>query len=433
MGILVVGLSHRTAPVSLLERTVLTAAAAGKLAEDVAGSDAVDEAVVVSTCNRVEVVADVEKFHAGVAEVSELLARHGGLSLEELTRHLYVHYEDRAVQHVFAVACGLDSMVVGEGQILGQVRAALRTAQQAGTAGRILNELFQQALRVGKRAHADTAIDSAAQSLVGVGLDLAAATLGPLTDRCVLLVGAGSMSALAGATLHRAGVRRLMVANRTAANAAKLAAGVDGVAVPMAQLGTVLSDVDLVVSCTGATGVVIPAELVEAARTRRADPQVFLDLALPRDIATEVRDIDGCVLVDLERLAAALPDSSQVTDVEAVRAIVAEEVTAFTHWQHAAAVGPTVSALRAMAAEVVDGELRRLAGRLPSLDGHASQEIARSMNRVVDKLLHAPTVRVKQLSATGSSSYAAALRELFDLNPATVDAVTRADLPEGSS
>jgi glutamyl-tRNA reductase len=208
MGILVVGLSHRTAPVSLLERTVLTAAAAGKLAEDVAGSDAVDEAVVVSTCNRVEVVADVEKFHAGVAEVSELLARHGGLSLEELTRHLYVHYEDRAVQHVFAVACGLDSMVVGEGQILGQVRAALRTAQQAGTAGRILNELFQQALRVGKRAHADTAIDSAAQSLVGVGLELAAATLGPLSDRCVLVVGAGSMSALAGATLHRAGVRR---------------------------------------------------------------------------------------------------------------------------------------------------------------------------------------------------------------------------------
>ena len=181
MSVLVVGLSHRTAPVGLLERATLTREGAEKLLADVVGSDHAGEAMVLSTCNRVEVYADVDKFHGGLAQTSELLARRSSVPIDELTPHLYVHYEDRAVAHLFSVACGLDSMVVGESQILGQVRTALRAAQDHGTAGRTLGALAQQALRVGKRARTETGIDRAGRSLVTAGLDEAERTLGPVT------------------------------------------------------------------------------------------------------------------------------------------------------------------------------------------------------------------------------------------------------------
>ncbi|MFD0528818.1 hypothetical protein ACFQ1I_20530 [Kitasatospora arboriphila] len=179
MSLLVVGLSHRTAPVGVLERAALTGEVPTRLLHDAAASATVAEAALVNTCNRIELYADVDKFHAGVAELSLLLAHHSGVDLEELTAHLYVHYEDRAVHHLFSVACGLDSMVVGEGQILGQLRDALARAQDEHTAGRGLNELFQQALRVGKRAHSETGIDKAGQSLVTFGLEQVAAQPAP--------------------------------------------------------------------------------------------------------------------------------------------------------------------------------------------------------------------------------------------------------------
>jgi glutamyl-tRNA reductase len=430
MSILVVGLSHRTAPVSLLERVALDGAAVAKLAAGAVGTDHIAEAVVLSTCNRVEVYADVDKFHAGVADLSELLSRHGGVPLDELTPHLYAYYEDRAVQHVFAVACGLDSMVVGEAQILGQIKAVLRGAQDAGTAGRVLNELLQHALRVGKRAHAETGIDRAGHSLVSVGLELGTQAVGGLEGRTALVVGAGSMSALAATTLRRTGVGPLLVANRTYANAERLADTVGGRAVPLEHLGTAIAAADVVVSCTGAVGVVVPADLVADARTARRDRPLFLlDLALPRDIDPEVRELPGCTVVDLDRLSAVLEHHERAVHVESARAIVAEEVTAFLSWQRGATVAPTVVALRSMAADVVDSELTRLAGRLPDLDTRSRDEVALAVRRVVDKLLHAPTVRVKQLAAgPGGHTYADVLRELFDLDPAAVEAVTRADL-----
>jgi glutamyl-tRNA reductase len=442
MSLLVVGLSHRTAPVSVLERAALTEDARAKLLHDTLAAEPAAEAVVLATCNRIELYADVDKFHAGVAELSTLLAQHSGVGLDELTPYLFVHYEDRAVHHLLSVACGLDSMVVGEGQILGQIKDALAVGQDLHTAGRMLNDLFQQALRVGKRAHSETGIDRAGQSLVTFGLEQLAEgrdTGAWAKGKRALVIGAGSMSSLAAATLARAGVAAITVANRTPERAERLAhllteQGTRARAVGMAQVPRALADADVVVSCTGATGLVLTADDLRAAVAGRGAGATLavLDLAMPRDIDAAAHGLVDVHLVDIETLAAASADAPMAADVDQVRAIVSEEVAAFGAAQRAARITPTVVALRAMAADVVAGELARLDGRLPALDDKQRAEITQTVRRVVDKLLHAPTVRVKQLAGEpGGAGYADALRELFDLDPQAVVAVSHpAQVPQ---
>jgi glutamyl-tRNA reductase len=452
MSLLVVGLSHRSAPVSVLERAVLAPRVREKLLQDAVSAEPAAEAAVLSTCNRIELYADVDKFHAGVGELSTLLARHSGVGLDELTPHLYVHYEDRAVHHLFSVACGLDSMVVGEGQILGQIKDALAAAQDQHTAGRLLNDLFQQALRTGKRAHSETGIDKAGQSLVTFGLQQLARPE-PVEEwvrgKRALVIGAGSMSSLAATTLARAGVAELVIANRTLDRAERLASGLaPGLAagaapaaalsaghgprahaLPIDGLAAELPRADIVVSCTGATGLVLTEEAVRQALKERAaaggGETALLDLAMPRDIDAAVHGTDGARLVDIELLAEVSADAPLAADVDAVRTIVREEVAAFGAAQRAATITPTVVALRTMAADVVASEMARLEGRLQDLDDKQRAEITQTVRRVVDKLLHAPTVRAKQLAGEpGGAGYADALRELFDLDPQTVAAVS---------
>ncbi|MEV8428878.1 glutamyl-tRNA reductase [Streptomyces sp. HUAS 31] len=569
MSLLVVGLSHRSAPVSVLERAALGTDAQIKLLQDTVAAEPATEAAVLATCNRIELYADVDKFHAGVAELSTLLAQHSGVGLDELTPYLYVHYEDRAVHHLFSVACGLDSMVVGEGQILGQIKDSLAKAQELHSAGRLLNDLFQQALRVGKRAHSETGIDRAGQSLVTFGLEqLAEGT--DVTEwargKKALVIGAGSMSSLAAATLARAGVAEIVIANRTQDRAERLVeiltdgTDVPARAVPMESVPVELTRADVAVSCTGATGLVLAAEEVAAAvegrtgrpvafdgagsggrtadrapapranadsadvrqtplpptsvgtdencpldvaavqggfsvlgeaavagmdaatleqhaawaagsavdrreaarRSPEADAELItalaataatvgriperrkpepvievprptpalslLDLAMPRDIDAAVHRLTGVRLVDIESLAEASADAPMAADVDQVRRIVSDEVAAFGAALRAAHITPTVVALRAMAADVVANEIARLEGRLPGLDDKHRGEITQTVRRVVDKLLHAPTVRVKQLAAEpGGAGYADALRTLFDLDQETVASVSRAE------
>ena len=273
------------------------------------------EVFVVSTCNRVEVYADVDRFHAGVTAICELLARHCGVPAHELTAYLYVHYEDRAVSHLMAVACGLDSMVVGEGQILGQVRSALKFAGEQGTLGRVLGELGRLALRTGKRARTETGIDRAGLSLLTVAIELAAASLGPrgrapaaLAGRDVLIVGAGSMSALAAATAARSGAASIVVANRTRSRAERLAADVSATASRARGPARRHGAADVVISCTGAAGQVITRDMVSAAVTARAQggrpgPLVVLDLAMPRDVEPAVAGLPGVVLIGMDLLS----------------------------------------------------------------------------------------------------------------------------------
>jgi glutamyl-tRNA reductase len=442
MSVLVVGLSHKSAPVETLERAAVGGDTLRKLLHDIAHLPDIAETFVISTCNRVEVYAEAIRFHGGVTGVCELLARYSGIPASELTASLYVHYEDRAVQHLLAVASGLDSMVVGEDQILGQVRTALKVAGDHGTLGRSLRDLGRHALRAGKRARAETGIDRLGISLVSVGIELAAAEMsspdtpnerGLLSGRSILVIGAGAMSGLAVATAARSGAERIAVANRTRPKAERLANGVGGEVADFADLPSAIAAADLVICCTGAGTALLTEQIVHAALARRAatGPLVLLDLAMPRDVDPSVARLSGVSVIGLDELRAGGGLAVGADEVAAVRAIVEEEFAAYGSAIRAAQVMPTVVALRAKAATVVDAELARLGGRLSDhgVSGYALEEIAQTVRRVVDKLLHAPTVRVKELaSSPGGEEYASALQVLFDLNPRAVDAVTRAEV-----
>jgi glutamyl-tRNA reductase len=454
MSVLVVGLSHKSAPVSTLERAAVSGDTLGKLLHDVARLPDIAETFVISTCNRVEVYAEVGRFHGGVAGVCDLLSRYSGIPAAELTGCLYVHYEDRAVQHLLAVSSGLESMVVGEDQILGQVRTALKTAGEHGTLGRSLRDLGRLALRTGKRARAETGIDRLGLSLVSVGIELSAPLLGEdqnqempvsngpglLSGRKVLVVGAGAMSGLAVATVARAGAERVTVANRTRARAERLAASVsvEGAVADFDRLPAAMAEADLVISCTGAAGLVITEAIAAEALAERdpARPLVLLDLAMPRDVDPAVAQLAdpgtaAVHVISMDTLRGSGEHAVGADEVAAVRAIVEQEFAAYGSAIRADRVTPTVVALRAKAATVVDAELARLAGRLSEdgVSGRALEEMAQTVRRVVDKLLHAPTVRVKELaSSPDGEEYAAALRVLFDLDPRAIDAVTHAEV-----
>ncbi|WP_370616405.1 glutamyl-tRNA reductase [Mumia sp. Pv 4-285] len=434
MSVLVVGVSHRSAPVSVLERVALDGDAVAKVAHHALDADHVSESLVVSTCNRVEIYVEADRFHGSVEDISELLVEHSGLTRTDLLRHIYVHYDDAAVAHLFSVASGLDSMVVGESQILGQVRTALQRGQDDATVGPALNLLFQQALRIAKRGHAETDIDKAGPSLVAASLEAVARSGHRLEDMRVLVVGAGAMAALAATTAARRGVASVAVANRTDTTAERLAESVGGTAVRWADLSAALADADLVISCTGATGTVIRTDQVRSAIASRTTPYVLVDLALPRDIEEEVADLPGVMVLGLAELQAMLTDEHGAADVEAVRGIVADEVSSFLSARHAAKVTPTVVALRSMATSVVDAELERLEGRLRDVDPQVVAELRQTVRRVADKLLHQPTVRIKEMAGRPDAlTYANALADLFALDPATVDAVSAVERARSTS
>ncbi|HEX6500717.1 MAG TPA: glutamyl-tRNA reductase [Micromonosporaceae bacterium] len=449
MNLIVVGVSFRTAPVTLLERLAVPAGQTPALLGQLLAQAYVDEAVVLSTCNRVEVYAGVVAFHGGLSDVAAVLAARAGCAPTDLAPHLYVHYGVDAVRHAFRVAAGLDSMVVGEAQILGQLRDAYTLAAEHDAAGRTLHELMQQALRVGKRAHAETGIDRAGQSIVTAALDLAVRELTPpgaepdapvtgsgpagaLAGHPAVVVGAGAMGSLALATVHRLGAGPLTVVNRGVERASRLAVNYGARTVPFDELSAVLPGVDLVICATASSGHVLDVDRVAAA----GRPLVILDLAVPRDVDPAVSDLPGVVLIDIEQLGEALrtgdePQRSAASEAAAVEAIVTAEVDGFLSWLRGTEVAPTVAALRARAEELVGQELRRLAQRCPDLTDEQRAEVSHAFHRVVQRLLHAPTVRARQLAAgPGGDRYTVLLRELFDLDvprPALGDGIPEVD------
>ncbi|MFI5624692.1 glutamyl-tRNA reductase [Nocardioides sp. NPDC051685] len=427
MSVLVVGISHNSAPVSLLEAAAVDADGLQKLLTDVAGCEHVSEAAVIATCNRLEIYTEVERFHGSVEELSRRIIEGAGQTLETMLPHLYVHYDDGAVSHLFKVAAGLDSMAVGEGQILGQARAALQLGQEMGTVGPALNSLFQQALRVGKRSRTETDIDRAAPSLVTASLSRAEQAVGDVRGKRVAVVGAGAMAGLATATVSRLEAADVVVVNRTTANAERLANEYGARSASLDKLAEEVAAADIVITCAGASGLLVPADMVG---DRSDHPIALIDLALPHDIDPDAGSLPGATLIDLAALADELHASPAGKEVLAVRDIVTQEVAAFLSARRQSAVTPTVVALRSMATGVVDAEMERLDNKLPDLDEATRAEVLRTVRRVADKLLHEPTVRVKELAnETGAVSYAAALAELFALDQNAVSAVTRADVP----
>lgn len=425
MSLLVIGLSHQSAPLELLERVALDGGGADALATGVIGADDITEAVILSTCNRTEVYAEAMTFHGAVAQVGEALAQVTGVPVGELTDYLYVHYEDRAVDHLFSLACGLESMALGESEVLAQLREALASGQRRAHLGRVLNPLFQQALRVGKRAHTDTGLDRVARSLVSTGVERARAAMGPLQGTRALVIGAGAMSGLAAATLARAGADGLTVVNRTASRAERLAAAHGGDAADWADLATQVASADLVLTCTGSLGHVLTADLLTARAQR---PLLVIDLAMPRDVDPAVAELPGVTVWSLTELRAFLEESSPETEevVESVRTLVTGEVAAYLATRRAQQVAPALAVLRSRAAAVAEAELDRLDQRLPDLPPAHRAEVHQSVRRVLDKVLHTPTVRAKALAAGDhDGAYVAMLRELFDLDARDTAAVAR--------
>lgn len=426
MSLLVLGLSHHNAPLDLLERISLDSEGRRRLATELAGSEHIAESVVVSTCNRTEVYVEAVTFHGAVAAVTEALESVADLPRADLTDRLAVHFEDRAIAHAFRVAGGLDSMALGESQIRAQLRMALHEAQEERVVGPALNTLFQRALRVGKRVHTDTSIDTVSGSLVDAGLAAARPILGDLSEASVVVVGAGAMAALSATTARRAGVGRLVIANRTLSRGAALAARVDGEAVRFSELNEALVGADIVIACIGAPGVILTADDAARAQALRGGrPQVYLDLAMPHDIDHAIADLPGTTRLGLEHLGLLIADSASGPQVQAATDIVTAEVAAYLTERSVQAAAPTIAALRARAVEVLNSELARLQGRTPELSDAERREVEIAMGRLVDKLLHGPTLRVKELAASGRiGAYADALAELFALDPETVATVS---------
>lgn len=403
----------------LLDRLAMDTGGLEQLSEAVLSGGYVNGVALLSTCNRLEVLADVSAFHGGLADIGTALVETVGLDWTVLSPHLFVHYDAAAMEHLFQVASGLDSMALGEGQILGQMRQTLSRGQQRRELSGELGEALQQALRVGKRAHSETGLDKVANSLLETALSMAPGTIGDLGSARALVVGAGAMSGLVVAGLARRGMPRMTIVNRTIESAERLAATVNGRAVELTpeNLRREVAEADLIVSCTGASASVFQADMLAG----RGRPAFLVDLAVPRDIPEEVRDIPEVTLVNLEDLGgmfAETPNRSgaEVTQAIAdVRAIIAEELEATNAKRQAREIGPTVAALHGRAREVLELEISRLNAKL-DVDDHTLGQIHQAMRRVAEKILHTPTVRVKELAAEpGGVTYAEALSTLFDL------------------
>jgi glutamyl-tRNA reductase len=423
MSILAVSVSHKTAPVEVLARLALDAPSSTKLVDTLLASEHIDEAIVLSTCNRTEIYADVSRFHGALDDATAALADFAGMTVADLQSLCAVYFDEGAVAHTFSVASGLDSVIVGENQVLGQVKAALTHCQTHGSVGTTLNTMFQSAIRVAKRVHSETGVGSAGRSLVTAAYEVLARSCGELAGKRVLVVGAGSMASLAARTAAEAGAT-VTCANRTLARAERLASSVGGSAVSLSDLPGALLQTDILLTCTGAKTVAI-------SQADLADSPVrgVVDLALPPDVEPAVVDL-GIELVNIERLVAEQPDSASAGEVEFARDLVRQEVSDFLGVRRSAQVAPTVVALRTMASSVVAAELARLDAKLPAMGERERAEVQRTVQRIVDKLLHQPTVRVQELAADPDAvDYAAALRELFALHPQSVAAVMSPEVP----
>jgi glutamyl-tRNA reductase len=421
MPILTLGISFRRAPIELLERLSFADDELVKAYRHALDVDAVDEAVILSTCNRVEITANVPSYHAGFLALKRVLTETRGVAPEELAEPLYSHWEQDAADHLFAVAAGLDSMVIGETQIHAQVREALRTAEAEGASGPAMRSLFHAAARAGRRARAETSLGAAPDAFVALGADLAAEELGELRGRHVVVVGAGRMAGLAVQHLHGRGVGSVQVLNRSLEHARVLAERTGDDFAGLDHLPAAVADADLVVSATGAAAAVIDAATVGPAleRTRTA-ALVLLDLAVPRDVDPGVEALDGVRLIDIRAIRERLMARGDATadDIARAHEIVAEEVRRWVIRRRSDALAPLIRAVQARGEEAVRSELVRYAGRLSDLTPREREAVEAVARGVAAKLLHDPIVELKERSEPGADDlHAKLLIELLRLDP----------------
>lgn len=420
MSVVVIGLNHRTMPLDLFERLTFDGARVPKALAALASCDHVTEAVLVSTCNRTEAYVVAERFHAAYQEVRDALATLAQVAPEDFTDHLYVHYDDDAVRHLFRVTAGVDSDVLGDTEVQGQVRQAWTVGVDEGTVGPVLNLLFRHAVETGKRARSDTGIARGTASVSHAAVEMAAERLGSVAGRTVLVIGVGSMGRSMATALRGAGAGRVLVANRTADRAEALASEVDGEVVPLAELSRALADCDVLLTSTGATSVIIDHTELEPALARRGTaPLLVVDVAVPRDVDPSVGLLPGVTLLDIDdlrRFAQAGVDGRR-REIAAVEALVSEEAERYRREVSARSAAPLVAALHGRAEDVRQAELARFAGRLDGLDDRQRAAVDSLTKALLAKVLHEPTVKLKTLAGTPTGDrLAESLRHLYDLN-----------------
>ena len=410
---IVVGVNHRTVPLELLERLAVPGERLPKALHDLVTRDSVGEAVVLSTCNRTEIYVHAEKFHGAVADVRDFLCQLAFLAPEELSDHLYTFHDAAAVAHLFSVAAGLDSAVLGESEILGQVRVAWEVAATEGAAASSLHLLFRHALEVGKRVRTETSIGRSSVSVSSAAVALASERLGGLDGTRVLVLGAGEMGEGMLVSLVAAGVSDVRVANRTATRASELAARVGGRAIPMTELGAALADVDLLLTSTGASEHLVDAASLDARANGR--PLLIVDVAVPRDVDPSAGRLPGVTLLDMDdlRAFADVGIAERRREIGKVRDLIDEEVARFRDVVTGREVAPLIAALRTRVEELRVAELDRAAKGMGPDERAALDAATRSL---VAKLLHEPTVRLKDEAGTARGErLAEAIRELFDI------------------
>ena len=419
MSLVVIGLNHRTAPLDLLERMSIDDSRLTKALADLIERPHVTEAVILSTCNRTEVYAYVEKFHGAYQDVREFLSAITYQPPELFADHLYTHYDQEVARHLFRVASGLDSAVVGENEVLGQVRRAWETSQHEHTAGPVLAPLFRHAVETGKRARTETTISRNIASVSQAAISMARQRLGSLEGISVLVLGAGEMGEGLVRSLHDAGVSSIAIANRTWENAVELAGRVGGTPVRLTELHTTLVGVDLLVTSTGASSLMVEATDLSALMTRREGrPLLIVDIAVPRDVDPSAGSIDGITLLDMNDLRA-FADSGireRQREVSAVEVIIEQEVERYSAYATAREVAPLIAALHGRADEIRDSELERFASRLSDLSPKEREAVEALVQGVIGKMLYRPTVRLKDAAGSARGERLAdALRDLFDL------------------
>lgn len=416
---IVVGLNHRSVPLGLLERVNVAGPDLPKALHDLISRAHLSEAVVLSTCMRTEVYAEAERFHGAAADIRNFLAEWSGSPPEVFSDHLYSYFEEAAVSHLFSVAAGLDSAVLGEGEILGQVREAWDGAREEAAAGPVMARLFRHALEVGKRARTETAIARGVTSISQAAVALASETLGGLGGRSVLVLGAGKMGEGMAVALAGRGVRRVLLASRTGVRAESLADRVQAEVVELAEVDDALGEVDLVLTATGSPTPLFGRDELDLVMSERPGRPLFIvDVAVPRDVDPAVRLIPGVTLLDMDDLRAFAQAGveSRQGEVARVRAIVEAEVVRHTELAQARAAAPVIAALRERAEAVRQAELARLGPRLGDLDERQRAAVEALTRGVVAKLLHEPTVRLKDEAGTPRGErLAEAVRVLFGL------------------
>lgn len=419
MHILTVGLNYKTAPVEIREKLTFEEARLPEALARLRDMKSVLECVIVATCNRTELYAVVDQLHTGRHFVRSFMEKWFGLSREQFDQHLYIHESDEAVRHLFRVVSGLDSMVLGETQILGQVRDAFSAAQAKGTTGTIFNMLFKQAVTLGKRAHSETAIGENAVSVSYAAIELAKKIFGSFSEKSVLILGAGKMSELTAKHLYSNGVPRVVVVNRTFARAEELAIKFQGEAYPIERLKQALTEVDIVISSTGANEAVLTkADMESVMKLRRNRPIFMIDIALPRDLDPAINELTNIYLYDIDDLQGIVDYNLQERQKEALKIseMISIELGLFNQWVHTLGVVPVIKALRDKALSIQEETMRSMENKLPNLSERELTVIRKHTKSIVNQLLRDPILRIKELAAESNSAQSIALfSELFAL------------------